>query len=95
VCTENPSRKRNPWNGRSAEQPPVDEAAELEAAVGQAIEACGGDPIAAVRALIVANAMLEREMSELYAKASHGFLRGPAREAEGQLERGTRTHKQQ
>lgn len=36
-----------------AEQPVVDEAAELEAAVGQAIEACGGDPVAAVRALIV------------------------------------------
>jgi hypothetical protein len=55
---------------------PVDEAAELEAAVGQAIEACGGDAIATVRALIVANAMLEQEMAELYAKASHGFLRG-------------------
>jgi hypothetical protein len=43
-----------------AEQQPVDEAAELEAAVGQAIEACGGDPVDAVRALIVANSMLER-----------------------------------
>jgi len=29
-----------------------------------------------VHALIVANAMLEQEMAELYAKASHGFLRG-------------------
>ncbi|WP_247392914.1 MULTISPECIES: hypothetical protein [unclassified Bradyrhizobium] len=32
-----------------AEQP-VDQAAELEAAVAQEIEACGGDPVGAVRA---------------------------------------------
>jgi len=61
----------------AADQLPVDAAADMEAAVGQAIEACGGDPVAAVRALIVANAMLEQEMSEIYAKASSkGFLRG-------------------
>lgn len=60
-----------------AKQPDhVDEAAELEAAVRQAIEACGGDPVDAVRALIVANAMLEQELADVYAKASHGFLRG-------------------
>jgi hypothetical protein len=29
-----------------------------------------------VRALIVANSMLERELSDVYAKASKGFLRG-------------------
>jgi hypothetical protein len=58
------------------QQPVVDEAAELEAAVRQAIEACGGDPVDAVRALIVANSMLERELSDVYAKASKGFLRG-------------------
>jgi hypothetical protein len=58
------------------EQPPVDDAAELEVAVGQAIEACGGDPVAAVRALIVANSMLEQELAEVYAKASRGYLRG-------------------
>ncbi|MCK1540329.1 hypothetical protein ABIB75_001094 [Bradyrhizobium sp. GM2.2] len=58
------------------QQPAVDEAAELEAAVGQAIEACGGDPVAAVRALIVANSMLEQELAEVYAKASTGYLRG-------------------
>ncbi|OSJ32570.1 hypothetical protein BSZ19_18645 [Bradyrhizobium japonicum] len=59
-----------------AEQQPVDQAAELEAAVREAIEACGGDPVDAVRALIVANAMLEEELADVYAKASHGFLRG-------------------
>nr|WP_225643172.1 hypothetical protein [Bradyrhizobium australafricanum] len=45
-----------------AEQQPVDEAAELEAAVRQAIEACGGDPVDAVRALIVMNSALEQEL---------------------------------
>jgi hypothetical protein len=66
-----------------AEQQPVDQAAELETAVRQAIEACGGDPVGAVRALVVANSMLEQELAEVYDKAaSKGFLRGrrvPAR----------------
>ncbi len=35
----------------------------LEAAVDQAIAACGGDMRAAVRALIVANNFLESELS--------------------------------
>lgn len=52
------------------------ESVELEAAVGQSIEACGGDPVAAVRALIVANWMLEHELATLYAKSSKGYLRG-------------------
>ncbi|EIG62793.1 hypothetical protein [Bradyrhizobium sp. WSM1253] len=59
-----------------AEQQPVDQAAELEAAVRDAIEACGGDPVDAVRALIVLNTALEQELADVYAKASHGFLRG-------------------
>ena len=58
------------------QQPAVDEAAELEAAVAQAIETCGGDPVHAVRALIVMNTALEQELADVYAKASHGFLRG-------------------
>lgn len=29
-----------------------------------------------IKALIVANSLLEAELSEVYAKASHGFLRG-------------------
>ena len=44
-------------------------AAELEAALGQAIEACGGDPVPAVRALIVANSLLEEEIDRVYAAA--------------------------
>ena len=59
-----------------AEQQPVDQAAQLEAAVSQAIAACGGDPVDAVRALIVANGMLEQELADVYARASHGYLRG-------------------
>ena len=38
---------------------------ELEAAVDQAIDACGGDTRAAVRALIVANNFLGSEIAEL------------------------------
>lgn len=59
-----------------AEQQPVDEAAELEVATAQAIEACGGDMLATIKALIVANSMLEQELADVFAKASHGFLRG-------------------
>ena len=57
------------------EQQPV-ATADLDAAVAQAIEACGGNPVDAVRALIVANSMLEQELADVYAKASKGFLRG-------------------
>jgi len=59
-----------------AEQSSIDATSDLEVAVGQAIEACGGDPVAAVRALIVSNDMLEQELVALYAKASHGFTGG-------------------
>lgn len=61
---------------KPAAQPPVDEAAELEAAAAEAIQACDGDLRATIRALIVANALLERELAAVYAKSSKGFLRG-------------------
>jgi hypothetical protein len=48
----------------------------LEAAVDQAIAACGGDARAAVRALIVANNFLETEVAELKKAVSHAFTRG-------------------
>lgn len=51
------------------EQNSQTEAEQLEVAVDQAIAACGGDPRAAVRALILANEFLE-------ASASRGFRRG-------------------
>lgn len=57
------------------EQQPVDEA-ELEVAAARAIEARGGDLLQTIKALTVANSMLEQELADVYAKASHGFLRG-------------------
>jgi Cdc6-like AAA superfamily ATPase len=52
---------------------PPSEAERLELAADQAIAACGGDAREAVKALIVANEFLEREIEE---KVSRGFLRG-------------------
>lgn len=48
----------------------------LEAAVDQAIAVCDGDPRAAVRALIVANNLLESEMADLKKAVSHAYMRG-------------------
>ena len=55
----------------------------LEAAVDEAIVACGGDTRAAVRALIVANNFLESEMSELKKAVSHAYTRGRFRSYSG------------
>jgi hypothetical protein len=49
---------------------------ELEAAVDQAIAACGGDMRSAIRALIVANDYLESEVSELMKAVSQAYVRG-------------------
>jgi hypothetical protein len=49
---------------------------ELEAAVDQAIAACGGDMRSAIRALVVANEYLESEVGELMKAVSHAFARG-------------------
>lgn len=48
----------------------------LEAAVDQAIAVCGGDRRATVRALIVANNLLESEIAELKKAVSHAYTRG-------------------
>ena len=48
----------------------------LDAAVDAAIETCGGDARAAVRALIVANNYLEAEVKRLAEAVSSGFTRG-------------------
>ena len=48
----------------------------LDAAVEQAIAVCGGDMRAAIRALIVANNLLESEISELKKAVSHAYTRG-------------------
>jgi hypothetical protein len=48
----------------------------LEAAIDQAIAVCGGDLRATVRALIVANNLLESEIAELKKAVSHTYTRG-------------------
>ena len=48
----------------------------LEAAVDDAIAVCGGDPRATIRALIVANNLLESEIAELKKAVSHAYTRG-------------------
>lgn len=49
-------------------------AGELEMAADEAILACGGDAREAVKALILANALLEDQLS----KVSYGYDRGRA-----------------
>jgi hypothetical protein len=58
---------------QAAEPNPQSDAGELDAAVDQAIAACGGDAREAVKALLVANEFLE---AELEAQVSHGCMRG-------------------
>ena len=48
----------------------------LEAAVDQAITACGSDMRSTIRALIVANEFLESEASELMKAVSNAYTRG-------------------
>jgi hypothetical protein len=60
----------------SGSQPNAQDADELEAAVDQAIAACGGDMRSAIRALIVANEFLESEVTELMKAVSHAYVRG-------------------
>jgi hypothetical protein len=48
----------------------------LEAAIDQAIEACGGDMRSTIRSLIVANEYLETEVGELMKAVSRAFVRG-------------------
>ena len=54
---------------------PIDDTG-LEAAVEQAVAACGGDLRATIRALIVANNYLENEVAELMKAISHAYTRG-------------------
>jgi hypothetical protein len=49
---------------------------DLEADVQAAIEACGGDARAAVRALVIANAFLEARCERMRSFISPGFARG-------------------
>jgi hypothetical protein len=53
---------------------------QLEAAVDQAIAACGRDAREAVKALVVANTFLETELEKLRAAVSPGYARGQLRD---------------
>jgi len=55
---------------------PIPDDDGLEAAVDEAIAACGGDLRATIRALIVANDFLETEAAELMKAVSHAYVRG-------------------
>ncbi len=48
----------------------------MEAAVDEAIAACGGNKRATIRALIVANDYLENEVGELMKAVSRAYVRG-------------------
>jgi len=60
----------------SGSQPNTQDADGLEAAVDQAIAACGGDMRSTIRSLIVANEYLENEVGELMKAVSRAFVRG-------------------
>ncbi|WP_407156573.1 hypothetical protein [Bradyrhizobium sp. STM 3557] len=62
---------------------PNEQDAGLETAVDQAIAVCDGDPLAAVRALIVANNLLEAEIADLKKAVSHAYMRGRFRSYTG------------
>ena len=49
---------------------------DLEATAAQAIAACDGDPVAAVKSLIVANEFLLSEVERLKVMVSTGYSRG-------------------
>jgi len=60
----------------SSSKPNAEDDNGLEAAVDQAIAACGGDMRSTIRALIVANQYLEEEAGELMKAVSHAYTRG-------------------
>jgi hypothetical protein len=55
---------------------PQSDAEQLEAATNEAVAACGGDVRSALKAMIVANAYLESELTALQASVPKGY---PAR----------------
>jgi hypothetical protein len=60
----------------SGSQPNTQDVDGLEAAVDQAIAACGGNMRSTIRTLIVANEYLEFEVGELMKAVSRAFVRG-------------------
>jgi hypothetical protein len=60
----------------SEAHPKTPDDCELDAAIDQAIDACGGNQRDTIGALIVANNFLESEVAELMKAVSHAFVRG-------------------
>ena len=58
---------------------PLPAADAIEDELQQAIAICGGDPVAALRATLIANAFLEAEVERLSRQISIGFARGKVR----------------
>jgi hypothetical protein len=69
-------RQLNPGYLMMSARPESDDDDGLEAAVDQAISACGGNLRATIRALIVANEFLENEVSELMKAVAKAHSRG-------------------
>jgi hypothetical protein len=61
----------------------LDPAAQLEIEVQEAVDLCGGDARAALRATLLANAFLQSEVDRLAAIVSTGFARGRVRRRAG------------
>jgi hypothetical protein len=57
----------------------LDPAAQLKSEVQEAIDLCGGDARAALRATLIANAFPQSEVDRLAATVSTGFARGRVR----------------
>lgn len=57
---------------------------QLDAAVNEAVAACGGDLRATIRSLLIANSFLEEEEERLKASISNGFARGKHRKRQQQ-----------
>jgi hypothetical protein len=49
---------------------------ELDKAAAEALAACGGDSLGAIKALLIANSCLERELDLARAAISSGYSRG-------------------
>ena len=63
----------------------LDLAAELEIEIQEAIDLCGGDARAALRATLIANAFLQGEVERLIGTVSTGFARGRVRRRLGSV----------
>ncbi len=55
---------------------PVRDTDEMEADVTALIQACGGDPRTAIKALLVENLIQEHRIARLAASLSFGYVRG-------------------